>query len=149
MMILIKRAASMVHKTPYCSSPECISPNTDEVSTSEQNDFFRMCTSMCDQSYSSHYQCHLYYHSIATFRLFSMFAIKQCYTGNFPSWRQKKKKARETKGKTKKKKTEAKEERKSGNLHHSHASSLENVVTDAGSGFNMTTSEYDADNIVE
>lgn len=39
--------------------------------------------------------------------------------------------------------------KKSGNLHHSHASSLENVLTDVGSGFNMTTSEYDADNIVE
>lgn len=57
-------------------------------------------------------------------------------------------KSKRNKGK-KTKKAKEKRERKSGNLHHSHASSLENVVTDAGSGFNMTTSEYDADNIVE
>ena len=82
-----------------------------------------------------------------------MFAISQCYTGNFPSWKLREKKERE-RGRRKKVAKEMKEKedeggKKSGNLHHSHASSLENVLTDVGSGFNMTTSEYDADNIVE
>lgn len=69
---------------------------------------------MCDQSYSSHYQCHLYCYSIATFRLFSMFAIRQCYTGNFPSWKLKRASGRERKKAREMKEKEKEEEDEEG-----------------------------------
>jgi len=67
-----------------------------------------------------------------------MFVIMRRYTGNHGCSTQKKDKEMK------------KKKRKSGNLHHSHGSSKENIVRSGDAGFNMTstTSENNIDNIV-